>query len=495
MDPVGNSGYSFGTLQIDLGQHPSVARDMLDSYQRWAATQPDRQALNFAAREYDATLEALQRTGRQMEAAGAHDIDRSGLNRFLSSDAGKTFVHALDRQHANDVSAADGVPGNRDTALERLQRTEVFRNASDHDQAGLAGMFMKLQNQADNGYWPRIMGRVETGTLDARDAVKEAIDGLLRNQSGSPDYIESGAGNTLRGVGVFTALRDMSPANPLSTAWAHVVADPLIGTVAARRPNAANPDLGFEYDTIRSLFLTPEGSQRFIQALDRGGTLSEGDPQPVNGRSQAGFYVAGDDFVHWNRNGAGFARINGEWRDIDVSDLQRVRHKDGTTELRTTEKGQTASLLRVEPAKRALRTSHEPESELSSSLRAGVTSLDAQTGKAWDDASDRMHAGLLLLARQAGFKSGDRAEVAFSELTERHAQGELVHLHRVGSGASVDPAANRTYGVTGHLLATPAAASYEQAQQLASQEPSIAADQRQIEEQQARSQQSYAMRM
>lgn len=42
MAPVGNSGYSFGTLQIDLGQHPEVARNMLDGYQRWAANQPDR---------------------------------------------------------------------------------------------------------------------------------------------------------------------------------------------------------------------------------------------------------------------------------------------------------------------------------------------------------------------------------------------------------------------------------------------------------------------
>ncbi len=40
MDPVDNSGYSFGTLQIDLGQHPDVARQMLDSYQRWAPAQP-----------------------------------------------------------------------------------------------------------------------------------------------------------------------------------------------------------------------------------------------------------------------------------------------------------------------------------------------------------------------------------------------------------------------------------------------------------------------
>lgn len=34
MAPVGNSGYSFGTLQIDLGQHPEVARNMLDGYLR-----------------------------------------------------------------------------------------------------------------------------------------------------------------------------------------------------------------------------------------------------------------------------------------------------------------------------------------------------------------------------------------------------------------------------------------------------------------------------
>ena len=33
MAPIGDSGYSFGTLQIDLGQHPAVARDLLDAYQ------------------------------------------------------------------------------------------------------------------------------------------------------------------------------------------------------------------------------------------------------------------------------------------------------------------------------------------------------------------------------------------------------------------------------------------------------------------------------
>ena len=81
MRPVANSGYSFGTMQVDLGQHPAVARDLLDHYQAWAATQPDGAALEFAPDEYETMLAALQRTGRQMRADNAVDIDRSGLNR------------------------------------------------------------------------------------------------------------------------------------------------------------------------------------------------------------------------------------------------------------------------------------------------------------------------------------------------------------------------------------------------------------------------------
>jgi hypothetical protein len=42
MTPVGNSGFSIGTLQIDLGQRPAVATALVDAYQAWAArTQPD----------------------------------------------------------------------------------------------------------------------------------------------------------------------------------------------------------------------------------------------------------------------------------------------------------------------------------------------------------------------------------------------------------------------------------------------------------------------
>ena len=241
--------------------------------------------------------------------------------------------------------------------LERLLATDLYRNATGDEQAELAGMFMKLQNQTGQSRWPGLLERVEAGTLASSDAVKTAIDGLLPNRpNGDPDYLQSGADNTLRGIAVLNALRGANADNPLARAWANVSADPLVGPVAAHRPNAANPHLGFEYDTVRSLFLTPEASRRFIAALDRGGALAEGNPQPqASGGRQAGFYVAGDDFVHWNRNGQGQAFIGGTWRSIDPDNLTRVRNGDGTTELMINENGRRATLLRVDPRSPGLR--------------------------------------------------------------------------------------------------------------------------------------------
>ncbi|TDK23791.1 hypothetical protein E2F46_09675 [Luteimonas aestuarii] len=357
MQPVANSGYSFGTMQVDLGQHAEVAGDLLDRYQSWAATQPDRAALELGQDDYEAVLASLQRTGREMRAANAVDVDRSGINRFLESDDGRTFVHGLDTAHVDGVTAADDIVGNRDTALERLLRTNLYRNATGDEQAELAGMFMKLQNQAGQARWPGLLDRVEAGALTSSAAVKTAIDGLLPNQpNGNPDYLQSGADNTLRGIAVLNALRGADADNPLSRAWANVAADPLVGPVAAHQPNARNPDLGFEYDTVRSLFLTPEASRRFIASLDQGATMAEGNPQAqANGSRQAGFYVSGDDFVHWNRNGQGQAFIGGQWRRIDPDNLTRVRNDDGTTELMINEDGRRATLLRVDPSVPALR--------------------------------------------------------------------------------------------------------------------------------------------
>ncbi len=315
--------------------------------------------------EEAALLQALKRTGREMRAEGAHDIDRAPLNRFFSSDTGRSFVHELDRQHAEAVTRTDAVTGNRDSALERLQRTPLYRDASEQDQASLGALFMKLENQSGRAYTPRLLTRIEDGSLASTTTVKSAIDALIPDSAnGNPDYIQSGADNTLRGVRVFNALRTAAPDSPLREAWTSVIADPLMGPVVAHAGHDRDGRLGAQYDTVRSLFLTPEASLRMIDALDRGATLAQGDPALRQGRRAAGFYVSGQDFVHWNASGDGAAYVEGRWRGIDADQLQRIVHRDGTTELRITEDGRSETLLHVDLPTRTndgRRADHRPE--------------------------------------------------------------------------------------------------------------------------------------
>jgi hypothetical protein len=482
MNPVGNSGYSFGTLQIDLGQHPEVARDLLDEYQRWAVTQRDSATLRLDEGTYATTLASLQRTGREMRAAQAHDIDRTDLNRFLASEAGKSFVHGLDTQHVEGVTRTDATVGNRDSALERLQRTTLYRDAADDEQARLAGLFMKLQNQSGQAYTPRLLSRIEQGELTSADDVKTAIDGLQRNQAnGNPDYIESGADNTLRGVGVFNALRSASADNPIGTAWSAVVASPLVGPVAAHAPDARNANLGVQYDTVRSLFLTPEGSQRMIRALDAGETLAEGDPALRNGRRSAGFFVAGQDFVHWNANGQGMACIGGQWRSVDPDQLRRVANRDGTVDLQLTENGRSTTLLHVDPQARRVDphaparqpagaapergTLHDarhpghPDHVLYRQAEEAVRSLDAGMGRAPDVSSERMAASMLRLAKENGLTRIDH--VVLSRQNEYVAGGQNVF---VVQGALGNPASLHAHMPTDQAIRTPVETSLLAAQ-------------------------------
>lgn len=97
-------------------------------------------------------------------------------------------------------------------------------------------------------------------------------------------------------------------------------------------------------------------------------------------------------------------------------------------------------------------------------LRASVCSLDAQSGKQWDDDSDRLCASMLVLAKQKGFTADDELRIAFNQPTDRLKSGELVHLYRVGPNVSPDPFANRAHMSTAEALSMPVEARYQQAE-------------------------------
>lgn len=99
-------------------------------------------------------------------------------------------------------------------------------------------------------------------------------------------------------------------------------------------------------------------------------------------------------------------------------------------------------------------------------LRGQVRGLDQQVGKSWDDSSERLAASALVMAKERGFTADDALRLAFNRPTERYAAGEILHLARLGLGASPDPSANRASTSTADALSVPAAERYSQVQDI-----------------------------
>src|SRR5690606_5940 len=149
MSPVGNSGFSIGTLQTDLGQHPEVATRLVEAYQDWAGQQTPSVALSEDARTR--TVHDLQRDGRAIRADGGRALDgaiKANLDRFLASDQGVEFVHGNDRSQIEHLMRAGDGQQDLGGAMYQLRQTGLYVDAGLDDQARLATMLMKLENQA-----------------------------------------------------------------------------------------------------------------------------------------------------------------------------------------------------------------------------------------------------------------------------------------------------------------------------------------------------------
>ncbi len=82
-------------------------------------------------------------------------------------------------------------------------------------------------------------------------------------------------------------------------------------------------------------------------------------------------------------------------------------------------------------------------------LRASIARLD----ETWDERSDRMVASAYKMAVEAGFKPGDKVDVALNVPTEKLPGGVTMFVMRSGPGASPDPYANRAHMPTSEALA------------------------------------------
>lgn len=98
-------------------------------------------------------------------------------------------------------------------------------------------------------------------------------------------------------------------------------------------------------------------------------------------------------------------------------------------------------------------------------LRSSVATLDEKHHKPWDRSSDHLLASAYRLAVDAGFRPGDKVEMALNEATEHRAAGTTMFVTRSGPGASPDPAANRAQMPTQEALAAAPEQQYAAANQ------------------------------
>ncbi|WP_372156855.1 XVIPCD domain-containing protein [Xanthomonas campestris pv. fici] len=86
-------------------------------------------------------------------------------------------------------------------------------------------------------------------------------------------------------------------------------------------------------------------------------------------------------------------------------------------------------------------------------LRSSIAKLDESANKPWDERSDRMVASAYKMAVDAGFKPGDKVDVALNVPTDKLPGGVTMFVMRSGPGASPDPYANRAHMPTSEALA------------------------------------------
>lgn len=255
VEPADNSGYSLGTIQIDMGQHydpphENAPKEFVEGFQQWAReAKPD---WLLGKEERNQLIEDLGRTGREIRAEGGRDIDavtRSRLDTYLRTETGTRWVHEKDVTQVNKVLK---------NAINPLEATKLYQTASEDDRVRLIAVFAKVYNQNER-LGARLIARAERNDFSSLQQVNEGISALLNTGKGKRDYIEQGRDAALKGAEAFISIRRLASSNTLHTAWSSVIAAPLAD------PTTISEERNEHYRTIRGLFLNPASVPRVIR--------------------------------------------------------------------------------------------------------------------------------------------------------------------------------------------------------------------------------------
>lgn len=351
LTPIGNSGYTLGEMQTDLGQHPDAAGALVVGFQSWAranhpeweltadeqaalVAQVSRDGHHIRDPEYTRDNRAyvaqhgtsmpsrlLPVSGQGIDTATHPDI-KAHLDVYLRSPAGKAFVDAQDRQRV------DGLVAN---VAKGLADKNLYRDASPDEQAKLFAVTAKVYNQS-----PKLAKEI----LDAIDHHHiTSLAGISTKIDAFPEYMRTGRDAALAGADVFIALQTAEENNPLHGAWHDAIAAPIAATT---QPAGSAP--AAEHAAVKALFVQQAEGWHLIDVLEAGGAYSYGDPAHAHSR---GFYAEGRDFLLWDRNGQGSGRIDGQWMTFARDDIVLHHNADESLDVDHVCAGHTERLLHL----------------------------------------------------------------------------------------------------------------------------------------------------
>lgn len=342
LQPAENSGYSIGTLQTDLGQHPETARGLMTATRAWAEGQnPPIPVPDTAV--WEAGIADLSRNGRTIRADGGRDVDPTVLapvRAFLASPEGVAWVHGRDAVQVDKLVQ---------NVITPLQATAAYQAMSPEDRLTTAVMVGKLYNQ-NEGSGTRVLNAIAAGEIATVAQIDARIDGF-------GGYRRQGNDHVTQGVAPIAALRAAPEGTAFAAVWSDVQTDPIRQPVLAERGLAAT-GVDRSHQIVRELALDYDRAPAILDAADRGAQLSRGRA-PANG---SGAMVSGDTVAMWGAAGPVHVFRNGQWESHDRSQVQRVGEAPNH-ELQLTRDGRTESLLRVDPTVPALRLSAAERAE------------------------------------------------------------------------------------------------------------------------------------
>lgn len=430
LNPIGNSGYSLGTLQTDLGAHPEVAQPLVVAYQAWAKAHHSDWVLD--SKQEQQTVTDLGRSGNAIRADGNRALDatvKSHLDEFLKSNAGKTFVHERDERQVNLLTRPNSV-------LTKLQATQLYQNASREDQTRLATIALKVENQTggEGAVWKHEKHHKPHKVVDG--LVESINKGEIKGMGDiepwlnkHPKYVHDGVAHALQGTETYLRLEQTDPNSDLHRAWDSVKANALMD------PGKLDPTsaLAKDYATVKDQFLHANGHRQGKHSTAIGeiqtklGQLGYTNPDKTP--------LATDGHMGRNTRGALKAfQHEHHLKETGTTDSATLKAIDATLKERGVQR-RTAPTTEQSNDPKRWGPSHiadpaHPGNTLFRQAQAGMQAIDAKYGRTSDHQTDNAAGHVAVKAQCAGMKCIDLMELGGTSGDKIIAvQGKLGNVH------------------------------------------------------------------